>query len=66
MSSTNRITPPRVSEDEALVMRQALAGMLWTKQYFFFDVDMWLTEHGQRSDEAGRTLPAKHANGSTW
>ena len=40
------ITPPRVSEDEALVMRQALGGMLWSKQFFFFDVDMWLTEHG--------------------
>ena len=39
------ITPERVSEDEARVMRQALAGMLWTKQYFFFDVDRWLTEH---------------------
>jgi hypothetical protein len=40
------ITPPRVSEDEAVVMRQALAGMLWSKQFFFFDVDLWLTEHG--------------------
>ena len=36
------ITPAGVSEDEALVMRQALAGMLWSKQYFFFDVDIWL------------------------
>jgi len=40
------ITPGRVSEDEARVMRQALAGMLWSKQFFFFDVDLWLTEHG--------------------
>ncbi len=40
------IAPERVTEDEALVMRQALAGMLWTKQFFFFDVDKWLTEHG--------------------
>jgi hypothetical protein len=40
------ITPTRVSEDEARVMRQALAGMLWSKQYFFFDVDKWLEEHG--------------------
>jgi hypothetical protein len=40
------ITPKRVSEDGALVMRQALAGMLWSKQYFGFDVDKWLTEHG--------------------
>jgi hypothetical protein len=41
------ITPERVSEDEARVMRQALAGMLWSKQYFFFDVDKWLEEHGE-------------------
>ena len=40
------ITPERTTEDEALVMRQALAGMLWTKQYFFFDVHKWLGEHG--------------------
>jgi hypothetical protein len=40
------ITPESVSEDKALVMRQALAGMLWSKQYFFFDVDKWLVEHG--------------------
>jgi hypothetical protein len=41
------ITPARVSDDEARVMRQALAGMLWSKQYFFFDVDKWLEEHGE-------------------
>jgi hypothetical protein len=40
------ITPNRVGEDAANVMRQALAGMLWSKQYFFFDVDKWLAEHG--------------------
>ena len=40
------ITPPTLSEDRARVMRQALAGMLWTKQYYYFDVDMWLREHG--------------------
>jgi mannosylglycerate hydrolase MGH1-like protein len=40
------ITPQRLSADEALVMRQALAGMLWSKQFFYFDVDKWLEEHG--------------------
>jgi hypothetical protein len=40
------ITPERSSHEEALVMRQALAGMLWSKQYFFFDLDKWLEEHG--------------------
>jgi hypothetical protein len=40
------ITPQSVSKDEALVMRQALAGMLWSKQYFGFNVYEWLEEHG--------------------
>jgi hypothetical protein len=40
------ITPAGVGEDAALVMRQALAGMLWTKQYFGLDVEPWLREHG--------------------
>jgi len=48
------ITPTHVSEDEALVMRQALAGMLWSKQYFFFDLDKWLTEHGEDPMKAGK------------
>jgi hypothetical protein len=29
-----------------MVMRQALAGMLWSKQYYEYDVHRWLHEHG--------------------
>jgi hypothetical protein len=39
------ITPPSVGSDAAMVMRQALAGMLWTKQYYYFNADLWLDEH---------------------
>ncbi len=39
------ITPDTVSADAAAVMRQALAGMLWSKQSYYFDVDVWLQEH---------------------
>ena len=39
------LTPAPASKDEANVMRQALAGMLWSKQYFYYDVDKWLKEH---------------------
>ena len=41
------ITPADVMRkpDRARVLRQALAGMLWTKQYFYFDLDLWLREH---------------------
>lgn len=41
----SRITPSTLTEDERRVHRQALAGMLWTKQYYYFDVDRWLDEH---------------------
>jgi hypothetical protein len=39
------ITPDRSSTDEARVLRQALSGMLWSKQYYYFDLNRWLTEH---------------------
>ena len=38
------ITPPTVTDDAKAVMRQALAGMLWSKQCYYFDVDRWLRE----------------------
>ena len=41
----DRITPKNLSEDEQRVHRQALAGMLWSKQYYYFDLDKWLLEH---------------------
>jgi hypothetical protein len=40
-----RITPKNLSEDERRVHRQALAGMLWSKQFYYFDLDTWLIEH---------------------
>jgi len=36
------LTPPACSEDEANVMRQAFAGMLWGKQLYYYDVRRWL------------------------
>ncbi|HSE96775.1 MAG TPA: glucosidase, partial [Blastocatellia bacterium] len=35
------IHPPKASEDEKLVQRQAFAGLLWTKQSYLFDVNVW-------------------------
>jgi Glycosyl hydrolase family 63 C-terminal domain len=40
------ITPPSMTADAASVMRQALAGMLWGKQFYFYDLNKWLGEHG--------------------
>jgi len=41
----DRIAPNSLNEDQRRVHRQALAGMLWSKQYYYFDLDQWLVEH---------------------
>jgi hypothetical protein len=52
---------PLQSDDERLVQRQALAGMLWCKQFYFFDVDIWL-----RGDPAQPPPPARRSRNSEW
>ena len=37
------LTPSACTDDEANVLRQALAGMLWGKQLYYYDVRRWLT-----------------------
>jgi hypothetical protein len=39
------VIPRTLSADETNVMRQALAGMMWTKQFYHYNVDKWLGEH---------------------
>jgi hypothetical protein len=36
------LTPGDATPDEAHVMRQAFAGMIWSKQYYAYDVQRWL------------------------
>jgi hypothetical protein len=36
------LTPDAASADEANVMRQAFAGMLWSKQFYHYNVARWL------------------------
>ncbi len=38
------ILPKNISDDMARIQRQALAGLLWTKQYYHYDVETWLTK----------------------
>ncbi len=48
------VIPPSLSADAANVMRQALAGMLWSKQFYHYDVDKWLEERGSDPFKATR------------
>jgi hypothetical protein len=52
----DRIIPQSLNEDQRLIHRQALAGMLWTKQFYYYDVDKWLIEHKRNplGDSNGR------------
>jgi hypothetical protein len=36
------IHKPNIGADEKLIQRQALAGMLWTKQFFYYNIEQWL------------------------
>jgi hypothetical protein len=57
------LTPAAASPDEALVLRQAFAGMLWSKQFFHYDVRRWLD-----GDPASPPPPAQRLAGrnSEW
>jgi hypothetical protein len=48
------VTPRSASPDAANVMRQALAGLLWSKQYYYWDGDSWLDEHRAHPLHHGR------------
>jgi mannosylglycerate hydrolase MGH1-like protein/glycosyl hydrolase family 63 len=37
------LTPKGATAEEAMVLRQASAGMLWSKQYFNYEVERWLS-----------------------
>jgi hypothetical protein len=47
-----------VGPEQQAIQRQALAGMIWTKQFFYYNVEQWL--HG---DPAQTDLPASRASG---
>ncbi|HWZ19206.1 MAG TPA: hypothetical protein VNW73_10445, partial [Ktedonobacteraceae bacterium] len=49
------------TDDERAVQRQALAGLLWSKQFFYYDVDKWL-----RGDPAGPPPPPQRSRNKGW
>jgi len=57
----DRITPRALGEDQRRVHRQALAGMLWSKQYYYFDLDRWLKEHKAHPLVGGKGGTARNA-----
>ncbi len=58
------VIPATLEPDEAMVMRQALAGMLWSKQYYEYHVRAWLREHGV--DSWNPNAPVSAARNVQW
>ncbi|MBI3781636.1 MAG: glucosidase, partial [candidate division NC10 bacterium] len=50
--------PQTLSDDARTVMRQAFAGLLWSKQFYYYDVGRWL-----KGDPAGPEPPAERLHG---
>lgn len=57
------IVPPDLQEDERRVQRQAFAALLWSKQFYHYNVRRWL-----RGDAAGAPPPSErlHGRNSGW
>ena len=57
------LAPSLTTAEDALILRQAFAGMLWGKQFFHFDVQQWLD-----GDPFGPTPPAsrKYGRNAEW
>jgi hypothetical protein len=56
------LTPKGASSDEAMVMRQAFAGMLWSKQLYAYDVDRWLKGDPTQPPPPASRLTGRNAN----
>jgi hypothetical protein len=61
------LTPTSTTEDEAAILRQAFSGMLWSKQFYHYDVALWLDgDPGQTppppARRTGRNAGWRHLN----
>ena len=57
------VTPQDLSQDAKAVMRQALGGLLWSKQFYYYDMGSWL-----KGDPAEPAPPSERLDGrnSQW
>ena len=55
------VHPAAMTADERLVQRQALAGMMWAKQFFYYIVEEWMN-----GDPAQPKPPESRTQGRNW
>ncbi|MGB1250817.1 MAG: MGH1-like glycoside hydrolase domain-containing protein [Candidatus Promineifilaceae bacterium] len=52
------VQDPKLSADDRNIQRQAFAGMMWSKQLYYYDIEQWL-----RGDPAAGAPPASRKKG---
>ncbi len=52
-----------ISEDEKNIQRQAIAGMLWNKQFYYYDISQWLKGDPKQSAPPKQRLKGRN---SSW
>jgi hypothetical protein len=55
------LQPATLAEDDKLIQRQAFAGMLWSKQFYYYDVAQWL-----QGDPSQPAPPPERKTGRNW
>ena len=54
------VIPSSLTTDESNIIRQALAGMMWSKQFYLYDIDKWLDEHGSDPSHPSGKSPTRN------
>jgi hypothetical protein len=64
------VIPSKLDADHKRVVRQAFGSLLWSKQYYSFDVSQWLSDHGvspySTSSSASTNGSADHVRNLQW
>jgi hypothetical protein len=56
----SEILPKGLSKDMAQIQRQAIAGLLWSKQYYYFDVEEWLKKSDGISSASAHRMSGRN------
>ena len=60
------VHPPKATAEERDIQRQALAGMLWSKQIYIWDVDLWLEGDNPNLPPPQSRKKNRNVRGGMW
>ena len=61
-----RVFPDSTDDSRRLILRQALSGILWSKQFYHFNVSKWMFYRSLFHDESSNETMINHALNQDW